>query len=216
MKFYMKKTILIIIGIVLLMNFFAIFGCVKSGIQKDDMMLRFREREAMTFLSALMLGLTSLISLVLYWLKRRIPAPNKGFRFWMFSAIGFFYLCMDEYFMAHEGMDEAIGSLFGKDIKHLNLDNLVIAAFGLIALTVCFCFRKELLRHKALLPFLFLGAVGIAGTVVFHAFERINIVWEVVEESFKILGVSFLFAGYLLTLSSFIKKLSITIPDNSA
>jgi len=43
----------------------------------------------------------------------------EKFNFWLFSAIGFLYLCMDEYFMAHEGMDEWIGLLFKKNIKYL-------------------------------------------------------------------------------------------------
>ena len=50
--------------------------------------------------------------------------------------------------MAHEGMDEAVGELFGKDIKHLNLDNLVIVFFRIVAFIICFKFRKEIFRHK--------------------------------------------------------------------
>ena len=151
----MKKTAWVI-AIVLILNCIVVFSCAKSGARKGDMMLRFHEREAVTFLSALMLGLISLISFVLYLLKKRLPVFDKGRRFWLLSAIGFFYFCMDEYFMAHEGMDEAFASLFGKDIKHLNLDNMVLAAFGLLALGVCLYFRKELLKHKKLFPYFFL------------------------------------------------------------
>jgi hypothetical protein len=204
----MKKTALVI-AIVLVLNLIVVFSCAKSGAKKGDMMLRFHEREAVTFLSALMLGLISLMSLILYLLKKRLPVFDKGRRFWLLSSIGFFYLCMDEYFMAHEGMDEAIASLFGKDIKHLNLDNLVIAAFGLIALGVCFYFRRELSRHKEIFPFLFFGGLGLIGTVIFHRFERIDILYEVIEEGFKLLGVSFLFAGFLTALTSFIKSISV-------
>ncbi len=205
----MRKTLIIIV-VVLIVNTITIGASVKSGIDKGDMMLRFHERQTVTFLSALMLGLIGLMSLVLYKLKKRMSPLNKGYRFWLWSAFGFFYLCMDEYFMAHEGMDEAVGALFGKDVKDMNLDNLVIAFFGLVALWVCFKFRKEIFKHKKeMLPFLLFGAVGLAGTVIFHSFERIWIVWEVVEESFKIVGVSFFFAGFLNALLSFINKLSI-------
>jgi len=204
------KKIALAIAVVFVLNLIVVFSCAKSGASKGDMMLRFHEREAVTFLSALMLGLISMMSLVLYLLKKRLPVFDKGRRFWLLSAIGFFYLCMDEYFMAHEGIDEAIASLFGKDIKHLNLDNLVLAAFGLIALWVCFSFRKELLKHKEIFPFLFLGGLGLVGTIIFHRFERVDIVLEVIEEGFKILGVSFFFAGFLVTLTSFIKRLSVS------
>lgn len=203
------KKILIVIVVVLILNAIVISSCVKSGQRKGDIMLRFRERQAVTFLSALMLGLISMISLVIYLLKKKLVSPDKGFRFWLYSSIGFFYLSMDEYFMAHEGMDEAIGSLFGKYIKDLNLDGVVLAVFGLIALGICLYFRRELLKHKQILPFLLLGGICLAGTVVFHILERIDIVLEVIEESFKIVGVSLFFAGFFVVLTSFLKRLSI-------
>jgi len=203
------RKILIVIVVVLILNAIVISSCVRSGQRKGDIMLRFRERQAVTFLSALMLGIISMISLVIYFLKKKLIPPDKGRRFWLFSSIGFFYLCMDEYFMAHEGMDEAIGSLFGKYIKDWNLDGVVLAVFGLIALGICLYFRRELLKHKQILPFLLLGGICLAGTVVFHILERIDIILEVVEESFKIVGVSFFFAGFFTVLTSFLKRLSI-------
>ena len=211
----MKKTVKII-AVVLLINFFIIFFCVKSGLRKGDAMLRFHEREAVTFLSSLMLGLSSLASFVIYWLKRKLSSSDKNSRFWLFSALGFFYLCMDDYFMAHEGMDNAFGKVFfGKDIESLNLDNLVIAFFGLVALAICVRFFREILKHKEMLPFLFLGACGLLGTIIFHSFERVNIAYEVTEEAFKLVGVSFFLAAYLVALITFIKKLYIYLPDKN-
>jgi len=211
---FTQKTAKVIL-IVLVLNAIVLFFNIKDGIGRNDIMLRFHEKEAITFLSALMLGLSSMVSLVMYLLSKKANILDKGYRFWAFVSFGFFYLCKDEYFMAHEGIDEAIGSLFGKNIKHLNLDNLVLAFFGLVASGVCFYFRKELIKHKQILPFFFLGAVGLLGTVVFHAFERVDIVYEVIEESFKLVGVSFFFAGFLVALTSFVKKLSISLPGNS-
>ena len=207
-----KKTITVIL-VVLILNAIALFFNIKDGLDDGDMMLRFHEREAVTFISALMLGLTSMVCLVMYFLSKKANIIDKGYRFWSLTSLGFLYLCMDEYFMAHEGMDEAVGALFGQNIKHLNLDNLVIAFFGLVALSVCFYFRKEIIKHKQILPYFFLGAAGLLGTVIFHAFERVDIVWEVTEECFKVVGVSFFFAGFLATLTSFIKKLSVSIPE---
>ena len=213
MKILTKKTLKIII-FVLLLNALVIFLNVKSGIGKGDMMLRFREREAVTFLSALMLGLTSLTSLFIYMVKKRAKVLSREVKFWLFSSIGFFYLCMDEYFMAHEGMDEIVGTLLlGKDIKDLNLDGLVIGFFGLLALGVCFYFRKELLKYKVIFPFLFLGAFGLCGTVMFHMLERINIVFEVIEESLKVIGVSFFLTSYLAALSFTLKKTLISYQE---
>jgi hypothetical protein len=189
-----------------------IFFCIKDGLDDGNIMLRFNEKEAVTFMSALMLGLISLISLVMYLIKKKVGTQGKGFRFWLLSSIGFFYLSMDEYFMAHEGMDEMVGSLFGKDIKAWGLDGLVIGAFGLIALGVCFYFRKELFRHKDMFPFLFLGAFCLLGTVVFDQLwrlENVALTMEVIEESIKIVGVSFFFAAFLTALTTFIKRLEV-------
>jgi len=81
-----------------------------------------------------------------------------------------------------------------------------------IAHDVANLFCKEILKHKEMLPFLFLGAAGLAGTVIFHSFERIDIVYEVTEEAFKIVGVSFFLAAYFTVLETFIKKLYIYLP----
>ena len=89
----MKKIVISII-LVLLFNAIVLGSCIKSGADKGDLMYRFHEKEAVTFLSALMLGLTSLISLILYLLMKRIPDFVKGAKFWGFTALGFFYLCM--------------------------------------------------------------------------------------------------------------------------
>ena len=207
----MKRT-LITLAIVVLFNFLLIFFSIKDGLDDADMMMRFREKEAVTFMSALLLGLTSLTSLVIYLLKKKVASIDKGFRFWLFTSIGFFYLCMDEYFMAHEGMDEAVGSLFGKDVKALGLDGLVIGAFGLMAAGLCFYFRKEIFRHKEMFPFLFLGGFCLVGTVVFDQLWRLKdiaITIEVIEESIKIVGVSLFFTAFLTALTSFIKKISV-------
>ena len=208
-----KKRVAIAVALLLFFNFMIIFFNIKDGLKKGNVMHRFSEREAVTFLSALTMGLTSLVSLITYFLKKRAKVIKERFGFWLFSAIGFFYLCMDEYFMAHEGMDEWVGSWFGRDIKEMNLDGIVIAFFGLIALGVCFYFRKAIAKHKVMLPFLLLGGVCLMGTVICHMFERVHIYIEVAEESFKVVGVSMFFSAYLLTLLSFLDKLSISYLD---
>ncbi|MCF7872894.1 MAG: hypothetical protein K9L80_01635, partial [Candidatus Omnitrophica bacterium] len=191
-------------------NFAIIFSSIKSGQSNGDPMYRFQERQAVTFISALTLGLTSLTALFIYLLKKKIKPITERVGFWLFSAIGFFYLCIDEYFMAHEGMDEWVGYWFGQNIKEMNLDNLVIASFGIIALLLCLHFRKVIFNNKIMLPFLAIGGLGLVGTVIFHSFERINVYYEVAEESFKLVGVTAFFAAYLLAFLSFRDKITIS------
>ena len=103
------KITIITIAVILVFNSLVLFFSIKEGIDEGDLMLRFHERQAVTFLSSLMLGFTSVVSLVIYLLKRKAELiASKGVVFWLFSGFGFFYLCMDEYFMAHEGMDDFV------------------------------------------------------------------------------------------------------------
>jgi hypothetical protein len=208
MQKHKKKIIITLIALVII-NFAIIFASIKDGQAGNDPMYRFQERQAVTFISALTLGLTSLTALFIYLLKKKIQPLQEKTGFWLFSAIGFFYLCIDEYFMAHEGIDEWVGSWFGKNIKEMNLDNLVIAFFGIIALIFCIYFRKVVLKNKIMIPFFILGGLGLTGTVIFHSFERINVYYEVAEESFKLVGVTSFFSAYLLAFLTFRDNLQI-------
>jgi hypothetical protein len=197
-----KKRLLLGIAILVCFNIILITSSIISGNQKGNIMLRFEERQTVTLFSALFLGFTALTSLYIFLLKKSAASKSEGYMFWLLSAIGFFYLCMDEYFMAHEGIDEGIGHLFGLDIKHLNLDNLIILLYGLIALAITYYFRRAIMKHKVMLPCFVLGAIGLLGTILFHSFERVDIIYEVFEESSKIVAVSFFFLGYFLAFLS--------------
>jgi hypothetical protein len=63
-------------------------------------------------------------------------------------------------------------------------------------------------------PCLTLGALGLGGTVVFHGMERIDIVYEVTEESFKIVGVTFFFLAYYLALTTSLDRVKIIPQDH--
>lgn len=204
-----KKRLVYGIIILVIFNFILIFSSIQSGIRRGDMMLRFGEHKTVTFISSLLLGFTALTSLFIFFLKKRAGLKAKCYLFWLLSAIGFIYLCMDEYFMAHEGMDEAVGLLFGLEIKHLNLDNIPLLFYGLIAVGVLYYFRQSVLNYKVMWPCLGLGIFCLVGSIVFHGLERINIIYEVIEESFKIVGVTFFFLAYFLTLFSLLDRLVI-------
>ncbi|MCF7873055.1 MAG: hypothetical protein K9L80_02505, partial [Candidatus Omnitrophica bacterium] len=55
-----KRKIIITFLILVVINFAIIFSSIKSGQSNGDPMYRFQERQAVTFISALTLGLTSL------------------------------------------------------------------------------------------------------------------------------------------------------------
>jgi len=208
----MNKVVKAII-IVLILNFILISLSITSGFNKGNIKYRFQERQAVTFISALLLGGTSLVSLIIFLIKKKIQPSDKGVEFWLLSSIGFLYLCMDEYFMAHEGIDNIVANLFVKQSETLRFDGITLGIFALIALVICFCYKNELLKQRKILPFLILGGVCFLGTVVFdqlYLLESLSDVVEVIEESFKILAVSFFFTGYLMLLLFIIKR----IPTN--
>lgn len=197
-----------VIPIILILNFILIFFSIRDGLNKKDITLRFQERQTVTFFSALLLGFTGIISLIIYSLRKKLSPTDKGFNFWLFSSLGFFYLCIDEYFMAHEGIDNFVFSLFRESNQKLHLDGLVLGFFGLVALVICFLYRKELLRKREILPYLFLGGFCFLGMVTFDLlYSSLRDIGILIEESFKILGVSFIFAGYILNLFSYIQKI---------
>lgn len=199
-----------IIFFVLLFNFIVIFFAVKGGIEHKNLVYRFQEREGVTFLSALMLGLSSLCSLVIYLLKRRVHGFTKDIFFWAITAFGFLYLCMDEYFMMHEGLDDLAVSLF-KNVDNYSVpfDGGALFAFGLIGLAVCIFFRRELIRHKNILLYFGLGGFCLFSTSLFDLLRQLGAIGEVVEESLKFVGVSCFFAGYFSTLLGYISTLKV-------
>ena len=207
------KRLITGIGVLVFFNFMLIFNCVKDGMDKGDLMLRFRERQTVTLVSGLFLGFTALTSLFIFFLKKKAGLKAERYLFWLLSAAGFLFLCLDEYFMVHEGIDNWVGSWFGQDVTHLNLDNLVLAFYGFIALGVCYYFRIALWNHKVMWLCLAVGALGLGGTVLFHGMEKIDMVYEVTEESFKIIGVTFFFLAYYLALLTSLDRVMIISKD---
>lgn len=189
-------------NILWLVLFFDIILCVSSaidGARHGDITYRFQERQTVTFFSAFMLGLTGFISYMIWRVKRKLHPGDKGKRFWALSSCAFFYLMLDEYFMAHEGFEDAISFLLGRPDMPIEADWFVMGLYGVFAIFVCLYFRKEVIKHKKLLPFLIGGGIGLFGTALFD-FLNSSPLAIVIEESFKIIGVSYLFVGFLMTL----------------
>lgn len=204
-----NSRIPIILAVLFLFNFLLIFFSYTEGLDKELPTVYFEERQAVTFFSALFLAGTGMTAFIIAWLHRRLDPVRPFFNFWFLSGIGFLCLSMDDYFMGHEGIDSAVLKLFGLNPEHYQFDGLVIGAFGLIAAGICWSFRKEILRYKTFLLLICLGGLGLGGTVLFDQLE--NVVGHhkgvVIEESFKIIGVTFFFAAYQTALFDFLKRL---------
>lgn len=190
----------------ILISVFVVEGLNRPHVH--TMAFRFEERQAGTFISALQLGLTSYTCLVI-WLLNKTRPFLKSINFWLLSFCGFLYLTLDEWFMLHEGVDGALADLFrlfSERSGKLMFDGAVLVLFGLIALAVCWFSRKEILKHKQMLFFFVLGGLFFIGTIATDILkpDEVNIRATqfsiMLEESCKLFGVSYFFAGFLSVL----------------
>lgn len=189
-----------------IVNLIAIGSSVISGYSLGNVALRFEEKQAITFFSSNQLGATSLLAWLIYVLRTRLLRGGRAARgtpaFWLISALGFFYLMIDESFQIHEGMDTGLFRMFGHH-ENVMLDGVATAFYGVAAAAVCYYHRTEILRYRSTLAFFCLGGFFLAVTSVLNIGETTK-AKIVVEESMKLLGVvSFLvghFAAFLCTL----------------
>ena len=197
----------IIILAIIVFNVILITTSVQSGLAKGNIALRFQEKETVTFFSAALLLLTSFSSFLTAHILTLAGRVKKYANFWFLSGFGFFYLAMDEYFMAHEGIDKAVAKIFVPNIERLEVDGVTIGVFGLIALCVCFKFRQQIMEQKEILRFFFYASIGFIWHIVFDLlYTRDAFILIVLEESSKIIAVSLFFGGFLTVLLTNIKR----------
>ena len=189
------KTILVLVFVAAV-----VIGAVNSGQNKNDIYYYFQERHAVTFISALLLGMTSLLAFILSFLHNQ-KRPNKNpLNFWVFSCIGFFYLSLDEYFMMHEGLDVPLVEMVGRDPQTFSMDSLFFVILAIAGFLVAVYFWRDISRDKSFIGLCVLGTLCLGGMVVFDMLNQNTAVIKVIEESFKITGVTFFFAAFLSEL----------------
>ena len=143
------------------------------------------------------------------YLHVRIDGAHPVANFWSLSGVGTLVMSMDDWFQGHEGIDSAVLRLLGMPAHRYEFDGYVIALLGLIALAGSWYYRREVLQHPTLVFFLILVGVCVAGMVLFDQVAtglgpHLDLV---IEESFKVVGTSLLFAGYLTVLLDFLKRI---------
>lgn len=181
---------------------------IKNGISgHDDPLFYFQERRGVTFFSALFLGCTCLTNLIVSYLHHKLDTASRFLNFWFISAFGFFYLCLDEYFMIHEGMDRAILESFGKDPHLINFDAWILGGFGLIGIGLFWYFRSELFKYRDFFILFFIAMACFSVMVLFDHYGSHSSPWMIFEDSFKILGSTFFLGSYLSALAGYHKRL---------
>lgn len=85
----------------------------------------------------------------LSWVVGQRMGPGRFARFWRVAAVGFVWLGCDDLFTLHERIDRGVHVLLGWDPDDPvtdHLDDLIVAAYGLVALMLAFRYRVELAR----------------------------------------------------------------------
>lgn len=185
-----------------------LFGAaVIAGHNKETPLYYFQERQFFTFFSALILAFTSLISIQISGLIRQMDQDGNFANFWNISAAGFFYLCLDEFFIIHEGMDRAILKGFGLNAQLYNFDGWILGMFGVLGFFVFWGCRKQVSQFPEFLR-LFVTAVVFFGCMVLSdEFLDFSYPIQLSEEIFKILGVTFFLAAYMSVLDTLHQQL---------
>ena len=188
-----------IVLLILAINVAAIVGSIVGGYQRGQVTYHFKEREAVTFLSALQMGMTAVAAFLLYSLRRR-HGDARTSRFWLISGIGFLWLTADEWFLIHEGIDDGILGALGyvPEGRHFLFDWMVIAAYGVAALFVSIRYRTETLATANRAALIVVAAVFFVLQTGADAFEAGSFL-TVFEEATKLMSVGFFFSFFVLS-----------------
>jgi hypothetical protein len=194
-------------------NLIAIVVAAADGVARREPALRFQERQTITYLSSNQLAATALLAWSVFLLRdrlrRRDAARDQAHWFWAVSAVGFFYLMLDETFQFHEGMDRSVARVFGK-MEDPKLDGVSTLAYGVAAATLCYWFRSEIFRYRQTVWFFAAGGVFLVVTSFLDTGEATQ-PKIVLEESAKLLGVVSFLLGHLAAFAGVVSELRLEL-----
>jgi hypothetical protein len=106
-------------------------------------------------------------SAIICWKMFRVRCPGPNARLdapeavWALMATGFLFLSIDELAQVHERLDSLIHTAFGMEETGISdrLDDVIVAAYGLLGIVVLWKSRSELVRFRCVLPLIAIGFV---------------------------------------------------------
>lgn len=131
----------------------------------------FDEGHVMTWVSVFHLFAVSRLAWKIYVQRGGTKQTLKEWRssryIWFLITAGFAYLACDELLLIHENIDGLIHWLFGINETALTdrLDDLIIAAYGLMGICALIYYHKELLKYRGAIPFIVIGFLFFTLTV---------------------------------------------------
>jgi hypothetical protein len=147
---------------------------------------------------------------------------NPSVRPFLISAVGFLFLGFDDLLSIHENMDELIHFLFR--IKETpftdHIDDFILLAYGVIALFFIKDFLREFKKHPYMVGLIICGMclffvnfcfdyvsnnietfIYFFGRVFSGDIVHMKDVYQMIEESFQLLGEAFLLSAFVAALA---------------
>lgn len=160
------------------------------------------ERGAITVLSAVFLAMSAAFSMGAFVINLRTKDTSRWL--WLALAAALVFLSLDELLQFHERLGRRLGEQASSG-PFRNWNDLVVIAYGLVALPLAALFLPSLLRYRFLLELL-ATAVGCYAihTTIDSTVEPSTDVSVIAEESAKLMCGAFLLLG---TFTGFIGAL---------
>lgn len=158
---FSKKGVLTIkiVGI----NLVAITGAVIIGARFQQMGNQFGESGFITYFSVVQLLILSYFTYKTFRIRaRRLKSPWKSsIAIWGIMSLGFFFLALDDLVQIHEAIDRAIHWIGRIEETGASdrIDDLIVGLYGIIAIGLLVCYRRELKKHYRVLPYVVVGFV---------------------------------------------------------
>jgi hypothetical protein len=175
--------------------------CIWAGIfWRGKSYYQFGERKAATFASVGVLiacGVAcALIGKDLRAAGVAKASPSSFHRFWFLAAGLFLWMGLDDLLEFHEHLDFAIHSMMGwnpKGSKTDKIDDLIVAAYGLVALAMGWKHRRYLIRMTLTIQVLAIAFFFFVAMVWVDMYRY----WIVVEESLKLAAATLILIALL-------------------
>jgi hypothetical protein len=167
--------------------------------------LHFIEGGIVTWVDAFQILLLSIFAVAVY--RARLTGNDSfGAAFWLVVAAGAIYLTLDESFEFHEHLGQFLQE---RRLPRPPLVNgwgdVVLIAYALPVLAVCWLFRREITADPEVLRYLLLGAGVLVLSQLIDTFGvhqgRERFWWSVSEESAKLIGFGVLLGTVILKWS---------------
>jgi hypothetical protein len=167
--------------------------------------LHFVEGGIVTWVDAFQILLLSIVAVAVY--RARANANDSfGAAFWLVVAAGAIYLMLDESFEFHERIGQFLHDIRMPRPPLVNgWGDVVLIAYTLPVLGICWLFRREITADPEVLRFLLVGAGMLVLSQLVDTFGvhqgRERFWWSVTEESAKLIGFGILLGTMILKWS---------------